>query len=347
LKLPSLQVGELRTSGVSSESATEDTTLLRVERLEARDVTLHAAVGTASVASATLSNVSVRLRAAPATADPIDRLAEVGIEELCIEGARFELGSVPGRSGGRPALRWELGPLASLDGTLHADITDAAWVFDAHVTIPIVRGRIDFNRATVEHVGPDSSMGVSRMGIYVDAPTGRHYLYLLSATHVPGTTFERRGGLFSGTDRGSIDIAPFIEGFLGGLPLGKLASDVRDMLARTRLSGTFLPGDGVLGQDRDRVVLTGRAQDANRLELSSASPGPGLVLRLEALSATASRFERFGMRVSTGSVSGALSVQLTHAPGGPSALASVVELTLRDVAWGGRPDPTSGGQGGA
>ena len=37
-----------------------------------------------------------------------------------------------------------------------------------------------FNRVTVEHVGPDSSMGLSPMGLYVDAPNGRNYLYLLA-----------------------------------------------------------------------------------------------------------------------------------------------------------------------
>ena len=89
------------------------------------------------------------------------------------------------------------------------------------VTIPVSGGRIDFNRATVEHIGPDSSMGVSRMGVYVDAPNGRTYVYLLSATHVPGAAFERRGGLLSSrvSDRGSIDLQPCAECFLRRLNL--------------------------------------------------------------------------------------------------------------------------------
>jgi hypothetical protein len=341
VRLPALQVGELRTSGIALDPGSGQASLLRIERLEARDLTLHAAFGSASLASATLSGVTVRLRDTMHGATATERLSGVAIGELRLEGARAEIESVSPRTTARTARSWQLAPLAALDGTLHANITDAAWIFDAAVTIPISRGRVDFNRATVEHIGPDSSMGVSRMGVYVDAPTGRHYLYLLSATHIPGASFERRGGLlpFAGADRGSIEIAPFINGWLAGVPLGTLAAGIRDMLARTRLSGSFLPGDGAIGEDRVRVVLTGRAQGANRVELSSASPDPGVVLRIAALSAAESQIEHLGARISTGPVSGALSVQLTHAPHRARVVASIAELTLRDVVYGDRPDP--------
>jgi hypothetical protein len=347
VKLPALQVGELRTSGIASVSG--DASMLRIGRLEARELTLDAAFGTATLASATLSDVMVRLRDSAEGGDPIDRLSGVAIGEIRIEGARVEFDAAPPRVTAGTARSWQLGPLAALDGTLHADITDAAWVFDADVTIPISRGRIDFNRATVEHVGPDSSMGVSRMGVYVGAPTGRHYLYLLSATRIPGASFERRGGLlpFSGADRGSIEIAPFVEGWLAGVPLGTLAAGIREMLARTRLSGSFLPGDGTIGEEHARVELTGRAQDANRVELSSASPGPGVVLRMAALSVAQSQLEHLGRRISTGPASGALSVQLTHAPERARAVASIAELTLRNVVYGDAPAPLSTRHGSA
>lgn len=72
---------------------------------------------------------------------------------------------------------WCLDPLGDANGTIRAEIIDAHLLFDADVTVPIREGRVDFNAATVEHVGPDSRMGASRLGLYVDAPNGRSYLY--------------------------------------------------------------------------------------------------------------------------------------------------------------------------
>ena len=79
-------------------------------------------------------------------------------------------------------------------GALNAEITDAHLLFDAQVRVPIARGVVDFNRATVEHVGPDSRMGVSRMGIYVDAPNGRSYLYQFPSAPVAGAFLWRNQG---------------------------------------------------------------------------------------------------------------------------------------------------------
>ncbi|QJW83340.1 hypothetical protein HK414_01260 [Ramlibacter terrae] len=95
----------------------------------------------------------------------------------------------------RPAAAWSLAPLAAAEGTLRAKILDAHLIFDADVTVPIRQGRIDFKDATVEHVGPDSRMGASRLGLYVDAPNGRSYLYQFPTSLVPGVEYEKRGAL--------------------------------------------------------------------------------------------------------------------------------------------------------
>jgi hypothetical protein len=42
---------------------------------------------------------------------------------------------------------WRLNALDDLEGNIEAFITDAAWSFDADVTLPILGGRIDFNGA--------------------------------------------------------------------------------------------------------------------------------------------------------------------------------------------------------
>jgi hypothetical protein len=339
----SLQFGELRTSGVSSEATSDGRSTLRIERIELRDVKMQTTLGQVSAAGAVLSNLVLRLRSGERPAglrDALDglrdRLESLTIGELTLQAARMEIETLPTRPADRPRRTWHLDPLAVLDGSLHADITDAAWVFDAHVTIPIRRGRIDFDRATVEHIGPDSSMGISPMGLYVDAPTGRHYLYLLSGTQVPGATFEQRRGLlpFSSGARGSLELQPFLEYRLSGPPLGAPAAGLHEMVARTRVSGTFQPGNGALGNDRGRVVLTGCDRGLNRLELSSANPGPGVVLRIPELAVAETRFELPAMPVSTGAIAGALSVRLTDPPAGPTALISIVELTLRDIVAG-------------
>jgi hypothetical protein len=333
--IESLQIGEMRTSGVRSELESDDIQRLGIERIEVRDLKLPTPLGLVSATNAAFSDVAVRLRRAPEAGGPLDRLAGVTVGELRIEGVSVGLEVMPLPAAGGPPKAWRLDALAALDGTLHADMTDAAWVFDAKATIPISRGRIDFNRATVEHIGPDSSMGLSRMGIFVDAPNGRTYLYLLSATHVPGATFERRGGglLSSWTgDRGSIDLQPFFECFLSGMPMGALATGAGDMIARTRINAELRLGDGVMGNDQDRVVFTGHEQGKNRIELSSASSGPGILLRMPELRAAESHCEQFGTVISTGAMSAMLSVHLKNFAAALPASVSITELTLRDIA---------------
>jgi hypothetical protein len=328
---PFLEFGVLRVSGMSSEIESPDRSTLRIERIEVRDVKLQTPLGLVSAALATLTNVTADLRTAPQVGGSLGPFAGVTVGELRLEGASVEQVVVPPLAVGGPRKTWRLDPLGSLDGTLHADITDAAWVFDADVTIPISHGRIDFNRATVEHVGPDSSIGLSPMGIYVDAPNGRTYLYRLSASHVPGATFERRGVLLASwtADRGSLDLQPFVECLLSGMPIGALATGTRDMIARTRVNAELRLGDGVIGDDRNHVLFAGRDQGNNAIELSSPS-GAGLVARMPQLSALESRCEIPGAVISTGALSATLSVQAKGFSAATSASASVAELTLHN-----------------
>jgi hypothetical protein len=337
--------GELRTAGVSSELEPDGSQRVHIERVDVRDLKLDSSLGAVSAASASLSNVTVRLGAAPRSAGPLGRLRELGVGELRLEGARIEAPIVlPPNAFGGPNTDWRLEPLSSLEGSMRADITDAHWVFDADVTIPIAGGRIDFDRATVEHVGPDSSMGISRMGVYVDAPNGRTYLYLFSATHIPGAVFERRGALFARRtgSRGSIELRPFVECFLSGVPMGALAAGIRDIIARTRVSADLRLGDGVMGDERNRVVLAGREQGRNRIELSSVAAGEA-TLRVHDLSVAESRLEMSGKAFTTGPLSATLSLRVTNFPARPIASATIAELSVRDVAYGERQGAAADG----
>jgi len=331
-----LKFGEFRTSGVSSDVASAGEHLeLRAKRIEVHDVDLQTSLGSVRAASMELSNVAARFPLPQPAEGQKERFTIVTIDELRLKDARLAPLAAPLRGADGAPQRWQLDPLRALDGTLHADIVDAAWIFDADVTIPISGGRIDFNRATVEHIGPDSSMGVSRMGVYVDAPNGRTYLILLAATNVPGAHFERRdGGLLPGWsgDRGSIELQPLLECLLSGMHLGTLATGTGDMVARTRVRGEFRLGDGVIGNQRHRVVLAGREGGRNQVALSSAPSGRGIVLRMTELSAAESHWESTAAVVATGALSATLSVQLDVADSTPAPLVSIAELTLHEIS---------------
>ena len=291
--LPALEMGELQTFGVSSDLAGGARTL-RIERAVVSDLRLQTVLGSVRAASVELSGLTIGI--SPGTPGQMADLAtsEIAIAELRVRDATVEPASVSPRGahdapddGARD--HWRLEPLAALDGTVHAEIVDAAWIFDADVTIPIEHGRVDFNRVTVEHVGPDSSMGISPMGIYVEGPGGRTYLFQLSSTNVPGAHFEQRGiGLTAwADDRGAIDLQPLLEGALSGLAIGTLAAGAPDRMARTRLRGELRLGDGVIGNESVQVVLAGRERGSNRIELESAPSGGGIVLHVPELNATA------------------------------------------------------------
>jgi len=208
-----------------------------------------------------------------------------------------------------------LGRLAAADGTIRAEIVDAHLLFDADVTVPIHRGEVDFNRATVEHVGPDSRMGVSRMGLYVDAPNGRSYLYQFPSAPLAGVEFERRGALLGPrvTDRGRLRLQPFGEGLLrqgvGGRGLG-VTEQARLLLARTSLTGTVQLGDGRFAAPGVQAELVGRAEGRNAVRLHSEAVGRGLSLEMTSLSVRGAVLDGGNLAMSCDEIAGVLMLRL-------------------------------------
>ncbi|HEY0822623.1 MAG TPA: hypothetical protein VGD76_02460 [Ramlibacter sp.] len=196
--------------------------------------------------------------------------------------------SSPGASA--PATSWSLAPLAAAEGTLRAEIVDAHLLFDADVTVPIRQGLVEFRDATVEHVGPDSRMGASRLGIYVDAPNGRSYLYQFASAPVAGVEYERRGAMLGPwvTDRGRLHLQPFGEWLLrqlaGGQALG-VTEQARLLFDRTRVSGEVRLGDGRFAAPWLQAELAGRAEGRNAVRLHSVAVGRELDVEMGALSA--------------------------------------------------------------
>lgn len=210
---------------------------------------------------------------------------------------------------------WRLGPLGEADGTIRGEITDAHLLFDADVTVPIRHGQIDFNHATVEHVGPDSRMGVSRLGFYVDAPNGRSYLYQFASAPIAGVEFERRGALLSPwvSERGNLRLQAFAESMLrqsrGGHGHG-ITEQARLLLGRTALSGEVQLGDGLLAVPGLQAHLEGRGEGRNAIGLRSEAVGRGFTVEIASLSARNAMAQWTGAQVGCDEIAARLKLQL-------------------------------------
>lgn len=226
-----------------------------------------------------------------------------------------------------------LAPLATADGTLHAEIVDATLIFDADVTVPIRAGHVDFNEATVEHVGPDSRMGVSRMGIHVDAPNGRSYLYQFASAPVAGVEYERRSALPGpwDTKRGHLQLQPFLESLLrqpAASPALGLTAQARMLLARTALQGHVQLGDGKLAAGGLQAELDGRAAGHNLVRLHSQAVGRGVHVNVASLSVRDAAVEGAGHRLAIGQLEGTLDLQLSVEGGQVHTALDVARATL-------------------
>lgn len=210
---------------------------------------------------------------------------------------------------------WCLGPLGEADGTIRGEITDVHLLFDADVTVPIRQGQIDFNDATVEHVGPDSRMGVSRLGFYVDAPNGRSYLYQFASAPLAGVEFERRGALLSPwvSERGKLRLQAFAESMLrqgrGGHGQG-VTEQARLLLGRTALSGEVQLGDGRFAVPGLQAQMEGRSEGRNAVGLRSEAVGRGLTVEMASLSARDAVAEWKGAQLVCDEITARLKLQL-------------------------------------
>lgn len=279
---------------------------------------------------------------APAGPGQPPRLLGATAAELELLGVELEPADWPGLPE-VSTLRGEqprLDALGAMQGLLHAFVTDAVWVVDAEVRVALRDGRIDFNQVAVEHIGPDSSMGISRGGLYIDSPKlGRQYLYLFTARDIPGTHFETRQGR-KVRDRGQLDLRAFAQGLWAQgrpAPPGKMANrHVESTLDRTRLTGELQFGDGALGSTRRHVVLTGQAEGKNRLIVSAAVLSHKLVLRMPDLAAREARFALAGLDGTSGPISADLSARVSGLGNGspPELALSLGHLKVEDLRVG-------------
>jgi hypothetical protein len=258
-------------------------------------------------------------------------------------------GSTEGQSS---ADSWCLGPLAAADGRIRANIIDAHLLFDADVTVTLRQGQVDFNEATVEHVGPDSRMGASRLGIYVDAPNGRSYLYQFSSPPVLGVQYERPGALPGPwfRDRGSLRLQAFGEWLLrhiGGGQAQGLTEQARQLFDRTAVSGDVQLSDGRLAVPGVQADVVGRADGRNLVRLHSEAVGRGLSMELASLSARNAKMNTADAQLNCDEIAGALmlrllveSAEIRFALDLANLKVSGVRLQLHGTQTFSRPDAT-------
>lgn len=313
--------------GMSWSPGADGHTLLRIERLEATGLRLALGPFAFDVARLTLKQLEARIAVVAGT----PACTRVEAAEAEVAGAQFrgelDLGSelrgvlaavqspaaAAPAPGGAPPLSLE--PLASTEGTIRGKITDAQLFFDADVTVPIRYGTIELDDATVEHIGPDSRMGVSRMGIYLDAPNGRSYLYQFAAPPVAGVEYERRGTLLGPwiSDRGKLHLQLFVESLLlqsrGGVAQG-LTQQTRLLLGRTALAGDVQMGDGLLALPGLQLRMEGRGEGRNAIRLHSDSVGSGLAADVANLQVRSVALERGGTRLACETATAALKLQI-------------------------------------
>lgn len=234
-----------------------------------------------------------------------------GIRIRLTPGAQGDGASKPAAAGA-----WSLAPLAAAEGTIRAEIVDAQLLFDADVTVPIRAGEVDLGDASVEHVGPDSRLGVSRLGLYVDAPNGRSYLFQFASAPVDGVEYERRGALLGPwvTDRGRLRLQPFAEWLMrqgGGTPGMTLTQQARQLLARTAVSGEVQLGDGRFAAPGLQADFAGSADGHNKVRIHSDAVGRGLTLELPTFRVRDVVLEQAGQPVRCDEVTGAATLRVT------------------------------------
>lgn len=320
-------------------------------RLSFQGLALRPAGSALEIGIGRLEATSLRLASGPLVLE-VERLAVNELVALVrIEGGRPRVASaqaagaelsglkvhgplvLPLHAGADAAHPWSLGPLAGANGTVRAEIVDAHLLFDADVTVPIREGQVDFKDAAVEHVGPDSRMGASRLGFYVDAPNGRSYLYQFTSTPVAGVEYERRGSLPGpwNTDRGKLHLQafgewllrqPWTEGITG------ITEQARQLFDRTRLDGELRLGDGRFAAPGVQAEVAGRAEGRNVVRVHSEAVGQGLHVDVDSLLARSAVLEWRGAQVHCDELAGALELRFFVEEGQMRFMFDLTSMTL-------------------
>lgn len=331
-----LACASLATQGLAITATPEGRCTLVAERVVAQGVRGVIAHATVEIAEMTLADV--RSEIVPVAGAPA--LASFNARTLTLEGLQAALAREAFAATG-PVAEVRLDALAALEGLVHAFVTNALWFVDADISVPVRQGAIDFNDVEIEHVGPNSTLGVSPAGIHVEGPAKQRRMPVVTfgAPPPPGVSFATDSRLpFVRSDRGRLDLLPFLQALLEAprdAPVARPAdASVAGALLRTRLRGELQLGDGVLARGDQRVELAGRAAGKNRCTLDSPSLAQRLVIRVPEFAAGATAFVLPGREVRTAALTAAVEVHVlgAEAPANSAGMVlSIAQATLHDV----------------
>jgi hypothetical protein len=278
------------------------------------------------------------------------------LKEIEAKGIKVELEvdrNAPSSSG-KPTEMWSLAALGALDGDLALYFTDAKAYIDADVNCPIRSGVVDFNKVDLEHLGPNSAMGIDPKGIYVDGLSAailRTHIY--ERNNIAGAKFEEweiseptgmdDPGSARVTDRGSLNLQLFLEQMLND-PLASSGGSPKQLedLNRMSLKGKLSLGDDVLGKGKNGVTLSGGSAGKNAITINAVSLGSNLTIKMPEFQASKGKFEALGKAGETGLITAKLKLEIAGLGSAPNArghLTFTVTLTLEeghvsDVKWG-------------
>jgi hypothetical protein len=244
--------------------------------------------------------------------------------------------------------------LGALSGDVNLSFVDAKYYVDADVSVPIRSGSIDFDDVDLEHIGPNSAMGIDPKGIYVDGVSTvvlRSHIY--ERKNISGATFEEwefrepvaadDPGSARITDRGSLNLQKFLEQMLNDPVAGSGGAPKQlEELNRMRLKGKVRLGDDAIGKGKNSVTLSGSSAGKNVITIDSVNLGSNLEIKLPEFQASKGNFELFGKAGETGQITAKLKLDITGLGNAPNArghltftiTALVEEGKVQDIKWG-------------
>lgn len=224
---------------------------------------------------------------------------------------------------GAVAPPWLLEPLSGMNGTLDV-LARGTPVGDVAIPARIKGGVIDFDNLT----GDDGKFLPGDIWFFADTRSfwARHYkipktLYE-SKDPIPGVTpaeieyvpdYTGQGGPTEVIlTRGQLNLREFMEGTLNkpasGGP-GSPATQLSD-LNTLGLSGSLALDDGVISQGANGVTLHGKGSGKNKVNISGASIGSNLTVKIPDFEASKSNFEMLGQKGETGQVTATVSLSV-------------------------------------
>src|SRR6185312_15949041 len=263
------------------------------------------------------------------------------LKEIELEGVKvtYEIDRNAPSTGGKPTDPWSLDVLSTMAGDLRLYFTDAKFYADADVKVPISGGEIDFNKVNLEHIGPNSAMGVDRQGIYVDGVSTvlfRKHLYERNNIkdarmevweYTPPMGHDDMGS-WDVTDRGALNLKGFVEQMLND-PKAASGEPPKQLeeLNRMRLTGKASLGDDSLGTSKNRVTLSGKGVNKNQIVIRANNLGSNLTIELPDFQASKAIFEAGGKAGETGEITAKIKLDVTGL-GDPANAAGHFVFTL-------------------